>query len=264
MVHESLRDEKRSAEVWATGVDGCRSGWFYFALRGRKYHYGVVPNVDRLLGSARLFVDIPIGLLDSGEVGRLCDGEARKVLGPRRSSVFPAPVRSVLDATGYEDAGKRSIEATGHALSRQAFGLVPKIREVDMLMRSNHSARSMIRESHPEVCFWALAGGRPMAHSKKTDKGFEERMRVLEQAWPLARVAVTSALSSTARAAAVRDDVVDALVLALSASVAPTRLRTFPRYPGKDSAGLTMEIVYPACFDRLLFRARQNCNGEPR
>jgi predicted RNase H-like nuclease len=241
---------KRSAKAGvAIGVDGCRSGWFYFALRKELYHFGTVPGVGDLLAGRHdhpsVFVDIPIGLLDSGAGGRECDREARKVLGPRRSSVFSAPVRSVLNAADYGDAGRRSIAATGRSLSRQAFGIVPKIRHVDMLMRGDPDARSMVRESHPEVCLWALAGGRPMAYSKKADEGFEERMEVLSQVWPEARRAVASARSRVGGSCAARDDIVDALVLALAAATPPSGLRTFPPRPERDAHGLPMEIVYP-------------------
>jgi predicted RNase H-like nuclease len=44
-------------------------------------------------------IDIPIGLTASGP--RSCDLEARRLLGPRRSSVFPAPAREVLRAWSY-------------------------------------------------------------------------------------------------------------------------------------------------------------------
>ena len=91
-----------SKAVKAYGVDGCRSGWFYFELQGSSYAYGVVSNLAELVEKAapgdRILVDIPIGLRDSDSAPRLCDQEARRLLGPRGSSVFPAPIRSVLRA----------------------------------------------------------------------------------------------------------------------------------------------------------------------
>jgi len=41
-------------------------------------------------------IDIPIGLPESEP--RWCDVEARSMIGPRRSSVFPAPLRGLLGA----------------------------------------------------------------------------------------------------------------------------------------------------------------------
>ena len=44
-----------------------------------------------------VLIDIPIGLSDSGPGGRLCDREARQLLGCGRvSSVFSAPARRTL------------------------------------------------------------------------------------------------------------------------------------------------------------------------
>jgi predicted RNase H-like nuclease len=39
-------------------------------------------------------------------------------------------------------------------------------------------------EVHPEVCFWALAGKRPMAHKKKTPEGSTERISLLAPIFP--------------------------------------------------------------------------------
>ncbi len=232
----------------AIGVDGCRSGWFYFELDGQAYRYGVASTLEALVNNypvdTRIFIDIPIGLLEGGSNGRRCDTEARRLLQERRSSVFSAPVRSVLDAVDYEDAKERSIAATGKALSKQAFAIVPKIREVDSLLRGSSKARTMVREVHPELCFWALAGGRPMAYPKKTDEGFRERMKVLSLLWPEAEPAATEAYSwSTSRRVGM-DDVVDALVNAITATLEPTALETLPSHPEIDEVGLPMEMVY--------------------
>jgi predicted RNase H-like nuclease len=51
-------------------------------------------------------IDIPIGL--PGGRPRTVDGEARRLLGPRASSVFPAPARGTLDASSYEEACEAS------------------------------------------------------------------------------------------------------------------------------------------------------------
>ena len=97
MTSTSLRTET------AYGVDGCRKGWFYFALiPSQEPEWAVVEEIADLVAGAddsdRIFIDIPIGLPD-GEEGRLCDSEARRKLAPyQTSSVFPVPVRSALIA----------------------------------------------------------------------------------------------------------------------------------------------------------------------
>jgi predicted RNase H-like nuclease len=44
---------------------------------------------------AAIAIDIPIGLTETGEP-RLCDVQARRFIDPRKSSIFPAPDRRLL------------------------------------------------------------------------------------------------------------------------------------------------------------------------
>ena len=101
-------------------------------------------------------IDIPIGLPDSGS--RRCDIEARKMIGERRSSVFPAPVRGLLGAATYEEAVARSRAIHGKSLSKQAFAILPKIEEVDRLMTPERQCHLV--EVHPEACFTVLGVSR--------------------------------------------------------------------------------------------------------
>jgi predicted RNase H-like nuclease len=112
---------------------------------------------------------MPIGLPDRGP--RACDIEARRRLGPRRSSVFPAPLRPMLDAPTYADA----LSIAG--LSKQAYNLIPKIREVDALMAPDRQ-RTVV-EVHPELCFARLLG-HPCRSPKRTVEGRAERLAVLD------------------------------------------------------------------------------------
>ena len=101
---------------------------------------------------------------------RCCDVEARRVLGPRRSSVFPAPDPRVITAPTYGQALERARFFTGAGISKQAHGIYPKILEVNWALTPSIQGR--VFELHPEVSFWALAGGQPMAHPKRTVKGY--------------------------------------------------------------------------------------------
>ena len=82
------------------GVDGCKGGWFCAAKDAGtdSIWFGVYDNAKLLLQQQPepliIAIDIPIGLPEAGP--RMCDIEARKLLGPRRSSVFPAPIRPAL------------------------------------------------------------------------------------------------------------------------------------------------------------------------
>lgn len=143
------------------GVDGCRAGWFWVRLDAEGYEFGVAPSFLELceLGPAQapICVDIPIGLTDSPD-GRGCDTAARKLLKTRASTVFSAPARAVLECVDYEDAKRVSRSAKGKALSKQAFGVLPKIREVDHCLQTHPALRRRVTEGHPEVSFCGLIG----------------------------------------------------------------------------------------------------------
>ena len=234
---------KRAASV---GVDGCRGGWFYFAHYGDEFLFGVERTVADILARYTircLLIDMPIGLSDADGPPRECDRLARQLLGPRRASVFSPPIRSVLSVADYHSANTRSRELSGRGLSRQTFNIMPRIAELDALMRADHAARKVIREAHPEVCFRGLAGG-PMAHSKRTTPGFDERLAVLSQFWPQTSAAVREALAEFPRAVLARDDVLDALALAIVAARPKAQLRSLPGTPVQDRCGLPMQMIY--------------------
>ena len=150
------------------GVDGCRGGWAVaLADDTSLLEVRVVPTFADVvaLRCDAVAVDMPIGLLDHGR--RACDVEARRRLGPRRSSVFPTPLRPMLGATTYAEASAIA------GLSKQAFHLLPKIREVDAVMTPRR--QRTIVEVHPELCFAALLGG-PCAAPKRTAQGRAERL----------------------------------------------------------------------------------------
>jgi len=231
------------------GVDGCRGGWFFFRLHGATHESGLIGNIEDLPWTARsgdpVLIDMPIGLTSGDPPVRSCDVLARRALGRRASSVFPAPCRAALGCHDYVQASAVNQAVTGRSLSRQTWGLVPKIRELDRLLLARPEARDRFQECHPELCFFGLAGGRPMRHYKKTAEGLEERLALLRERWPAAPAAVDAACRLHARKHVGRDDVVDALALAVAASLGPTRIATLPDEPDTDAVGLPMRIVYP-------------------
>jgi predicted RNase H-like nuclease len=158
--------------VIVVGVDGCRAGWTVaIADRDEIVDVRVLPTFADVLAlrPVAIAIDMPIGLLDTGP--RACDVAARARLGPRRSSVFPAPTRPMLAVTSYDAA-----LAIG-GLSKQAYHLLPKIREVDALMTPD--AQATIVEAHPELCFAHLIG-HPCEAPKRTLPGRAERQVVVE------------------------------------------------------------------------------------
>lgn len=240
----------------AYGVDGCPAGWFVVTVRPTgKLEWQVLPTMEDLIRtveeSARIFVDIPIGL-PVGSDERECDREARQMLRrPRGSSVFRVPVREVLKATSFSKANAISRRATstdsnkGKGITKQTFAIVPKISEVDSLLRGCHKARGLVREIHPEVCFAGLAG-HPMKHRKKKRAGFEERRSVLGKEWSNIDELIDHVLEETLRKCVERDDVLDAAVAAFTACQDERLLRSLPAKRKVDAHGLPMEMVYAA------------------
>jgi predicted RNase H-like nuclease len=172
--------------VIVAGVDGCRGGWIAFKVE-LPSHATSVEVVD-LAGLLRkrspdlsyLAIDIPIGLLDGS---RACDKAARKLLGqPRGTSVFAAPCRESLFARNHSDASATNLRITGRGLSQQAWGIAPKIKQVDDAITPE--CQQWAFEVHPEVCFWAVAGGHPMTHRKKVSDGVDERIALLRTVLP--------------------------------------------------------------------------------
>jgi predicted RNase H-like nuclease len=210
------RHERASPDRVA-GVDGCRRGWVVavatvepFAVESVTVAATIRPVVtDPTLSTVA--IDMPVGLLDDGP--RDCDRACRALLGPRRSSVFPTPARSVLDATDFDDALRRQRRATGTGLSLQSWYLVPKIAELDAALgRLGRLRGDRVVETHPELAFTTLAGA-PMRHAKRTPAGRRERLltlhRHVERRWTRPAAIPTGAAG---------DDVLDAIALAVRAA----------------------------------------------
>jgi predicted RNase H-like nuclease len=229
------------------GVDACKKGWFAVALDQRgKWEIGVFKTIDAFWSAfkngALILIDMPIGLPASGK--RRCDTETRKILGQRASSVFPVPCREALQAKTYHRACQINKRITGVKLSIQTWNISAKIREIDIWLRTNPKLQPKIRESHPELCFWAMAGGRPMVYAKKKPQGSVERWVILNRIYPQTEAVVELALSSFRRKDLARDDILDAIALAVSARCPAESFKTIPADPPRDKKGLPMEIVY--------------------
>lgn len=231
--------------TWVAGVDGCRAGWVVVLLKDRRArpHSPEVRLFQRwqeILAQtpspAVLAVDIPIGLLDRPRPGgRRCDQEARQLLGRRASCVFSPPARSLFRATSYAQVRSRG-------LSAQAFGILPKVREVDRLMTPG--LQKVVREAHPELAFLHLAG-HPMRYNKKTASGRRERLRALKKRFPDVAGPFRQSLKRFRRQDVAPDDLLDAFALAWTAlRVARGTAGRVPPYPPRDGRGLRMEIWY--------------------
>ena len=229
------------------GVDACRKGWFAVSIgTDKRFKIGIFETItdfwNSLKSNALILIDIPIGLPVGAK--RQCDVEARRLLQKRASSVFPVPCRQAIHASTYKKACQINQKRLGVKLSVQTWNLAAKIREVDDLLLKDKKARRCVRESHPEICFWALAGGRPMAQYKKTERGFTERLNLLKKINPAIKIIIDTALEDFPRKYLAKDDILDASALAVTASAGRDALASIPENPPRDSRGLPMEIVY--------------------
>ena len=164
----------------------------------------------------RVAVDMPIGLPALGQV-RECDRAARRVLGPRRHSVFSAPARPYLEAREFGQVRQMSL---------QSFHLLPKIRQLDAWITPERQQR--VFEAHPELIFSRLAG-HPLEQNKKSPAGRELRASLLPWSVP-PRPGKVSQVQP--------DDVLDALALLWCALKPDSPLGDEQR----DARGLLMQI----------------------
>ena len=226
--------------TYVRGVDGCPAGWLAatFEKRVELVSFQVHESAAELLGvrAAVTTIDIPIGLPDSE--ARRCDLEARRLLGPRASSVFPAPVRATLAHAEYSSACDASAAACGKRLSKQAFAILPKIAEVDAALRADPEQAARVFEVHPEVCFAVWNGRQPMRYPKASGFGFAERLALVEATFP---GAAERARGQFARTEVSDDDILDALAALWTARRIERNVAIrVPESEVRDRAGLPM------------------------
>ena len=230
-----------------TGVDGCKSGWIAITLEtetGDLFH-GVHPDGASLFaatGVGVIAIDIPIGLTQQG--ARECDQAARRLLGrPRSSSVFPSPIRPALAAQSREEADCITRSVDGRGVGAQAWNIYSRIQEVDGLLRKSERLRDRVYESHPEVCFWALNGRQPIACSKHSPEGLEERRRLIEQHFGVSSFHRVRCAYPKSQVSA--DDILDAFAVCWTARrIFLGEATMLPVRPSFDTYGLPMRIVY--------------------
>lgn len=221
------------------GVDRYKDGWVA-AIGGsdKGTRIELFASFEDLLAREDLeliVIDVPIGLLDQGR--RQCDVLARKLFGPRRNSIFTAPIRPMLAAATWEEACEIRERIEGKRCSKQVFGILSKIRELDT--RVTPELQGRVREGHPEVSFAALRG-EPLEHYKGTPEGRALRLELLLRVFPdlrerIQKFAVPNALT----------DVLDAYTLLWTARrIQRGTAVSVPEKPECDGRGLRAEIVW--------------------
>lgn len=224
------------------GVDGCRGGWLCVeqidnTVRGQVFK-SFSELIDALTAASIIAIDVPIGLPDAGE--RPCDKSARKYLRPpRASSVFPAPIRTVISESDYQLACEKHRQIDGRALSKQTFAILGKIFEVDAVLSAQPSLQQRVREVHPEACFATWNNETPMQHNKAKQVGRVERESLIDAEWPGHRTKLVAEMSGLDFR---RDDLNDAFAALWTAKRILLGTARVLGPQTKDRYGLRMEM----------------------
>lgn len=225
------------------GVDGCTGGW----IAAVDDDSGCSPTCHRFASIDALMkrtpkvvaIDVPIGLLETGTRG--CDTAARQLLGPRRNSVFTAPIRAMLKATSHRHACALRLRVEAKKVSIQAWGIICKVVEIDDALQTHPEWKGCVREVHPEVSFYHLNGNRPLTWPKKRAEGRRERLALLQ---PSFGDAVNNALEKRRQLGCAADDIIDAFVALWTARrIAGGTAARIPFSPPADSFGIPMEML---------------------
>jgi predicted RNase H-like nuclease len=232
------------------GIDGCKKGWFLVSLSESHWNIEIIENINQLNEHVDeediVLIDIPIGLQKSALVERKCDLQSRKLLGPKRgSSVFVVPLEQAIYCNTYKEGSLINRNITGRSLSKQTWGIVPKIREVDIYLKDEHKPNRILFESHPELAFWSLNNYQSLQYNKKYSEGLSERLLILENHEKEANKIYETAMSKFLRRDLARDDILDAICLAVLARYKHlNKVKFLPAEGEKNHNGIEMNIHY--------------------
>ncbi len=166
----------------------------------------------------------------------------RPLLAARQSSVFSVPSRRAVFETDYAAACATALATSDppRRVSRQAFQLFRKVREVDALLSA--ATQGTVFECHAEVAFWRLNGERAMPTAKRV-RGVPTREGLAERIALLVDHSVEATFFHDLPRGVPLIDAVDAAAIALVArGCAAGVARPFPDPPDVDGRGLRIAI----------------------
>lgn len=237
--------------VKAIGIDGYRCGWIMVWIDDAgDRDFGIhsrIESVERLKPDM-VMIDIPIGLPLSQN--RRCDEAARAELGKAWQRVFVGVRRPMLEyvddlyrADNFDRANRMAKLELGIGISKQLFGILHKIKEVDQFLGSSGRRQDVFRETHPELIFQRLNDGKLLS-GKKTGEGRALRKKLVAKhgfheidAW------LDRLRGSGARV----DDLLDACACAIAAwdALKSPKESSLRKLGGEvDERGLRMEMWY--------------------
>jgi len=245
------------------GADWAGKGWLSVTFSDEggevrpEFHASILNLWLAHRDADQILIDVPIGL--PKEATRACDDQAKKLMGSRHGSVYTVPVREAAYQRTYGDARRVQERITQKGLSTQSWGIIPRIREVDVFLRHYTLAQGLIRETHPELCFLALKGER-LQTGKSDPEGERERREILDSSFGDRHRPLRDFLrrlrgnNSDPIVRGAVHDILDALVAAYTAALPEPERTVLP--VGEDVAidpeKLPMEIVIPRLSERLL------------
>lgn len=252
---------KVSKQVWLAGVDGCPGGWIAAFVRpsGKECEPRIFAQFADILAAPEkpsiIAVDVPIGLPECG--GRAAENLVRPLLGQLYRSVFPMPSRRAVFAEVGPFADQQQLHAAHQRacaiaaatsnpprrITIQAFGIFPKIQEVDAVVRSDAASRDRVYETHLELAFRQINGEQALDEPKKVKgrpyaPGLALRRQLLTRAgFPAAIIEAPPPHGASP------DDLLDALACAFVARrISSGHARPFPQPPERDQFGLPMAM----------------------
>jgi threonine dehydratase len=230
-------------EMNAIGVDGCKGGWVACWRGKTALEFEVFEGFDQIVRHfprSTIAVDMPIGLPDAvGAGGRGPESLARKMLKGKSSSVFSMIARAAIDANAnYAETCRlaRLASTPPRGISKQGFNILPKVRELDQVLRADNGLLETVFETHPELALACLSGA-PVLEKKTKKDGLIKRIEILKGLGlpivdPLPRLS-----------GAKPDDMIDAAVCLLVATrIAGGQAISFPAQPTLDSHGIPIAI----------------------
>lgn len=231
-----------NGEASYIGVDwGGRHGWIAAELCGTFLSISSYSDISSLCKAfshiENIIIDIPIGLPETGTDSALRPDKAARdyLIGTRKSTLFNVPLKPVIYASTPQEAWDLNREFGGK-LTPQGLALSKIIREVDSFLQENPEWKNRLLESHPEVAFQMLNGGKGLVFSKHSEEGLDERRDILKR--------YDIAIENIPQSGIKQDDILDAACLALVSKLGHMKgFSSIPEFPNCDDTGLKMQIT---------------------
>tara|TARA_B100001287_G_scaffold226171_1_gene195852 strand:+ start:3151 stop:3852 length:702 start_codon:yes stop_codon:yes gene_type:complete len=202
------------------GIDGYINGWCCCVINNDidiQLHDSLNNFVNQNQTIKRVFIDMPVGL-SSLKFSRKIDREVRKLLPKKnKGSVFTPPCREALIKNTYKEGNSINKDITGKGISIQSWNLNKKIIELDKLLINNLNLRSIIHESHPELCFLKFNHSKPLESNKKTREGIKQRVKLIQNEIKNIGEILNNTVDKFRGTKLKIDDILDAIILAISA-----------------------------------------------